>query len=71
MSGYWLKIENYDPNSFEKKEVKVRYSMPGLGFSCEKIVDSDMANLLKIAIEEGKNQARKEIREALGIHGNH
>lgn len=46
---------------------RVRYSLPGLGFACEKLVDSEMAELLKTAIEVGKTQARQEMRHVMGI----
>lgn len=72
MSGYWMKVEEtYDSSELKPEDhlrrFMVQYSMPGLGFSCEVEVDRDTKNLLKVAIEHGKNLARAEMRAVLGV----
>lgn len=63
--GYWLKIEGTVVDN--EKKVLISYSLPGLGFTCTKEVDQEIAQLITVAIEEGKNRKAQEIRYALGI----
>lgn len=45
----------------------VRYSTPGLGFSCNEVVDDKTAHIIQVAVEHGKELARAEMRKVLGL----
>lgn len=68
MNKYWLELR---PSSKVMGEVEgtwqVRYSTPGLGFTVNEIVDDKTAHMLQVAIEFGKQQTQKTLREALGL----
>lgn len=51
----------------DDKVLRVRYTIPGLGFACEKKINEEIASLLKVAIEQGKNDLRAELQNALGL----
>jgi hypothetical protein len=46
---------------------KLEYSISGLGFTVREEINNKTGDLLKIAMEAGKNQAKAEIRTLLGI----
>lgn len=46
---------------------QVRSTMPGLGFWSDTTVDGNVASLIRIAIEVGKQQKAAEIRNVLGV----
>lgn len=70
MSGYYLNITPVKAGE-EASEFapafRVRYSMPGLGFGCEAVVSESTAELLRIAIEEGKRQMRAAVKDLLEV----
>lgn len=45
----------------------VRYTTPSETFASDAEVDAATFNLLKVAIEHGKNLAKAEIRSVLGV----
>lgn len=68
MAKFHMRVEARTPDNVEGKLTHVvRYTMPGIDFSCVTNVTEDIAKLLAIAIEHGKNEGKKEIREALGL----
>lgn len=46
---------------------RVQYTIPGLGFGCEAMVNCETARLLEVALEAGKELAREEMRKVLGL----
>lgn len=69
---YHMKITAPDAKTVDidkrKPQWRIQYSIPGLGFGCEAYVNEQMARLLEIAMKAGREQAKAEIRDVLGIH---
>jgi len=59
--NYWLKV---DP-VWEGKHI-VRYGIPGVSHVCEHTVDENMAQLLEIALQAGRNAHIDELNHAMG-----
>ncbi len=44
----------------------VRWTQPGIDFHCTKVVDEEIANLLKVAIAAGRNERQAEFLNFIG-----
>lgn len=62
---YWMTIGPI----LDDGKYRVDYQLPNQEFSNITYVNEEMARMLKRAIEAGKEQAREQIRHALGIEG--
>lgn len=63
MAGYWMTIGKIDLHGL----VEIKYTRPNLGFSVTRRVPEEMARMLQIAIEVGKELKQDEIKNILGI----
>jgi hypothetical protein len=54
-------------NAHDVTGFKLEYSIPCLDFTVREEINNKTGDLLKIAMEAGKNQAKAEIRTLLGI----
>ncbi len=70
MAGYHMYFgpqQNLEEIDHSKQKFEVRYTTPNLGFIVTKEVTDEMQRMLKIAVECGKEQMKKEIHDLLRL----